>query len=362
MNAASRRSRRVFDVAGKEDEIRQLEKKLMQPNLWSDQIEAQEATRRLASLQEEVAEWNGLSQRAGELRELVSLAAEEGDESFLAETQSEIEQVKDDLAQSEFRLVFHGRYDANPALLAIHAGAGGTDSQEWVERLLRMYLMWAAGRDFKTRVLDSSLGEEAGFKSVTVEIAGRYAYGYLKAERGVHRLVRLSPFDAAHRRHTSFALVEVLPEIEDAAEVVIDPNDLRIDTFRSSSAGGQHVNKTDSAVRIVHIPTGIVATCQNERSQSQNRAVAMKVLRARLLELQMEERDHEQARLKGEHVSAEWGNQIRSYVMHPYSLVKDHRTGHERGNVEAVLNGEIDDFIESYLRSTIDELGADEEQ
>jgi peptide chain release factor 2 len=334
----------------------------MQPNLWSDQVEAQEATRRLASLREEVAEWNGLSQRAGELGELVDLAAEEGDEPFLAEMQSEIERVKADLGRSEFQLVFRGKYDANPALLAIHAGAGGTDSQEWVERLLRMYLMWAASRGFKTRVLDSSLGEEAGFKSVTAEISGRYAYGYLKAERGVHRLVRLSPFDAAHRRHTSFALVEVLPEIEDAAEVAIDPNDLRIDTFRSSSAGGQHVNKTDSAVRIVHNPTGIVATCQNERSQAQNRAVAMRVLRARLLELQEQERENEQARLKGEHVSAEWGNQIRSYVMHPYSLVKDHRTGHERGNVEAVLNGDIDDFIEVYLRSTIDELESDEEQ
>ena len=362
MNAGLRRSRRVFDVAGKENEIRQLEKKLMQPDLWSDQTEAQEATRRLSSLQEEVAEWNGLSRRARELRELVTLAAEEDDETFLTEIQSDIESVKKDLGRSEFHLVFHGRYDANAALLAIHAGAGGTDSQEWAERLLRMYLMWAANRGFKTRVLDSSLGEEAGFKSVTVEIAGRYAYGYLKAERGVHRLVRLSPFDAAHRRHTSFALVEVLPEIEDAAEVVIDPNDLRIDTFRSSSAGGQHVNKTDSAVRIVHIPTGIVATCQNERSQSQNRAVAMKVLRARLLELQMEERENEQARLKGEHVSAEWGNQIRSYVMHPYSMVKNHRTGHERGNVEAVLDGEIDDFIEAYLQSTIDELGVAQER
>jgi peptide chain release factor 2 len=334
----------------------------VQPGLWSDQVEAQEATRRLSSLREEVAEWNGLSQRAGELRELVDLAAEEGDEPFLTEMQAEIERVKDELGRAEFVLVFSGKYDANPALLAIHAGAGGTDSQEWVERLLRMYLMWAASRGFKTRVLDSSLGEEAGFKSVTAEISGRYAYGYLKAERGVHRLVRLSPFDAAHRRHTSFALVEVLPEIEDAAAVAIDPNDLRIDTFRSSSAGGQHVNKTDSAVRIVHIPTGIVATCQNERSQAQNRAVAMRVLRARLLELQEQEREDEQARLKGAHVSAEWGNQIRSYVMHPYSLVKDHRTGHERGNVEAVLNGDIDDFIEAYLRSTIDELESDEEQ
>jgi peptide chain release factor 2 len=332
----------------------------MQPDLWSDQKEAQEAARTLSLLQEEVAEWNGLSRRATELRELVDMAAEEGDQYFLAEIQPEIQRVKADLGRSEFHLIFNGKYDANGALLAIHAGAGGTDSQEWVERLLRMYLMWAGNRGYKARVIDSSLGEEAGFKSVTVEIAGRYVYGYLRAERGVHRLVRLSPFDSAHRRHTSFALVEVLPEIEDAAEVEIDPNDLRIDTFRSSSAGGQHVNKTDSAVRIVHIPSGIVATCQNERSQSQNRATAMKVLRARLVEHQMEEREDEQARLKGEHVSAEWGNQIRSYVMHPYTMVKDHRTGHERGNVEAVLNGEIDDFIELYLRSTVDQLEASE--
>ena len=328
----------------------------MQPGLWSDQKEAQEATRRLASLQEEVAQWNGLSRRAKELRELVDLAAAEGDKDFLEEIQADIDGIRDDLGRSEFHLVFHGKYDRSGALLAIHAGAGGTDSQEWAERLVRMYMMWAGNHDFKTRIIDSSLGEEAGFKSVTAEIAGPYAYGYLKAERGVHRLVRLSPFDAAHRRHTSFALVEVLPEIGDAEEIAIDPNDLRIDTFRSSSAGGQHVNKTDSAVRIVHVPTGIVATCQNERSQSQNRAMAMKVLRARLLERQMQEREDEQARLKGDHVSAEWGNQIRSYVMHPYTMVKDHRTGHERGNVEAVLDGAIDDFIEAYLRSTIDQL------
>jgi peptide chain release factor 2 len=328
----------------------------MQPDLWSDQKEAQGATRRLASLQEEVAQWNGLSRRAKELRELVDLAAAEGDKAFLEEIQADIDGISDDLGRSEFHLVFHGKYDRSGALLAIHAGAGGTDSQEWAERLVRMYMMWAGNHGFKTRIIDSSLGEEAGFKSVTAEIAGQYAYGYLKAERGVHRLVRLSPFDAAHRRHTSFALVEVLPEIGDAEEIAIDPNDLRIDTFRSSSAGGQHVNKTDSAVRIVHVPTGIVATCQNERSQSQNRVMAMKVLRARLLERQMQEREDEQARLKGDHVSAEWGNQIRSYVMHPYTMVKDHRTGHERGNVEAVLNGAIDDFIEAYLRSTIDQL------
>jgi peptide chain release factor 2 len=319
-------------------------------------MEAQAYTKRLSLLQEELGEWNGLGRRAGELRELLDLATEEEDESLTTELEAEVATLAKDLDRSEFRLLFQGEYDAESALLAIHAGAGGTDSQEWVERLLRMYSMWADSRGFKTRMIDSSLGEEAGFKSVTVDVTGSYAYGYLKAERGVHRLVRLSPFDAAHRRHTSFALVEVLPSIENEAEVEIDTNDLRIDTFRSSSAGGQHVNKTDSAVRITHIPTGIVATCQNERSQAQNRVTAMKVLRARLLELELREREEEQARLKGEHVSAEWGNQIRSYVLHPYTMVKDHRTDLERGNVDAVLDGDLDDFIEVYLRSTIDEI------
>ncbi len=329
--------------------------------MWSDQKEGQEAARRLASLQEEVGEWNNLSRRVRELKELLDLALDEGDGLLEAEIQADVEQVKGDLRRSEFRLLFQGDYDRSDALLAIHAGAGGTDSQEWTERLLRMYLRWADNRGFKTRLLDSSPGEEAGFKSVTADIAGPNAYGYLKAERGVHRLVRLSPFDAAHRRHTSFALVEVLPAIDDTTEVDIDPNDLRIDTFRSSSAGGQHVNKTSSAVRIIHLPTGIVATCQNERSQAQNRAMAMKVLRARVLERELEEREQEQARLKGEHVSAGWGNQIRSYVLHPYTMVKDHRTGYERGNVDAVLDGDLDDFIEVYLRSTIDQLDAVDE-
>jgi peptide chain release factor 2 len=336
--------------------VRELEKKLMEPDLWSDQREAQEAAQRLSLLQEEVEEWNKLGRRASDLRELLGLATEEDDESLMAEIQADVDALWKDLDRSEFRLVFGGEYDKDDALLAIHAGAGGRDSQEWVEMLLRMYLKWADSRGFTTRVIDSSLGEEAGFKSVTVDVTGRYAYGYLKAERGVHRLVRLSPFDAAHRRHTSFALVEVLPSIEDTTELEIDPNDLRIDTFRSSSAGGQHVNKTDSAVRITHVPTGIVATCQNERSQAQNRATAMKVLRARLLERELQEREEEQARLKGEHISAEWGNQIRSYVLHPYTMVKDHRTGHERGDVERVLDGDLDDFIETYLRSTIDHV------
>jgi peptide chain release factor 2 len=334
----------------------------MRADVWSDQRQAQEASRRLALLREQVSGWMALDRRTSELLELVSLAEDEGDDTLLSEIEADAEDLLEDFEESEFLLLFQGEHDANDVLLAIYAGAGGTDSQEWVERLLRMYLKWADSRGFKARIIDSSPGEEAGFKSVMVEIAGQYAFGYLRAEKGVHRLVRLSPFDAAHRRHTSFAMVEVLPVIDDAVEVEIDPNDLRIDTFRSSSAGGQHVNKTDSAVRIVHIPTGIVATCQNERSQAQNRAMAMRVLRARLVERQIEERENEQARLKGEHVSAEWGNQIRSYVMHPYTMVKDHRTGHERGDVEGILNGDIDDFIEIYLRSRIEELQLGEAQ
>jgi peptide chain release factor 2 len=336
----------------------QLEKKLTDPDLWADQEEAQEAARRLTVLQEEVEEWNGLAGRVRDLRELLNLAIEEGDESLERDIGADLQEVKAHLRRSEFRLLFQGDYDRGDALLAIHAGAGGTDSQEWTEKLLRMYLRWAESRGFKTRVIDGSRGEEAGFKSVTAEIAGPYAYGYLRAERGVHRLVRLSPFDAAHRRHTSFALVEVLPAIDETAEVDIDPGDLRIDTFRSSGAGGQHVNKTSSAVRITHLPTGIVATCQNERSQAQNRAMAMKVLGARLLERKLQEMEEEQARLKGQHVSAGWGNQIRSYVLHPYTMVKDHRTGYERGNVNAVLDGDLDGFIEAYLRSTIEDLEA----
>lgn len=310
---------------------------------------------RLSALKEEVEPWKALAHRVEELRALLELAASEGDDSLVDEIALDVEEAAKELGGLEFRLLLGGEYDDYDAILAVHAGAGGTDSQDWTEMLLRMYLRWAGGRDYETRILDSSAGEEAGLKSATIEVSGRYAYGYLKAERGVHRLVRLSPFDAARRRHTSFALVEVMPAIEDQVEIEIEPDDLHIETFRASGPGGQHVQKSSTAVRITHLPTGVVAACQNERSQSQNKAMAMKVLRSRLLELGLRKREEEQARLKGEHVEAGWGNQIRSYVLHPYTMVKDHRTGYEVGDVEAVLNGEIDKFIEAYLKSRVGE-------
>jgi len=255
----------------------------------------------------------------------------------------------------EGQLLMSEPYDERPAIVSVHAGAGGTESQDWAEMLLRMYLRWAERNRLKTEILDQTEGEEAGLKSVTFAVDGRWAYGRLKSERGVHRLVRISPFDSQKRRHTSFALVEVMPEVDEAADVQIREDDLRVDTYRSSGAGGQHVNKTDSAVRITHLPTGIVVTCQNERSQIQNRERAMAVLRARLVERQQEEREAELAQLRGEHVEAGWGNQIRSYVLPPYTMVKDLRTNVETSNPTAVLDGDLDPFIEGYLRSRIGE-------
>jgi peptide chain release factor 2 len=260
--------------------------------------------------------------------------------------------LRSDVDRLELETLLSGDHAENNAILAVHAGAGGTESQDWAEMLMRMYIRWSEQRKFGVDILDRSEGEEAGIKSATIEIRGQYAYGFLRGERGVHRLVRLSPYDSAHRRHTSFALVEVLPEIEeDDSEIAVSSDELRIDTYRSQGAGGQHVNKTDSAVRITHLPTGIVATCQNERSQLQNREVAMRILKSKLLELRIKEREEEQSRLKGEHIDAAWGNQIRSYVLHPYNMVKDHRTNEETSNTNAVLDGGIDGFIEAYLRA-----------
>ena len=312
----------------------------------------------IAQLTESVQRWHGLARRADEARELLELAEAEDDEALLTQLADEVEALNSELGRYEFELLFSGPYDERDALLSIHAGAGGTESQDWAEMLMRMYLRWAEDKGFQTQVLDLSEGEEAGIKSVTIEVRGRYAFGYLRAERGVHRLVRLSPFDAAHRRHTSFALVEAIPDIGDDIEVQINPDDLRIDVFRAAGHGGQNVQKNSTAVRITHLPTGIVVSCQNERSQVQNREVAMRVLRARLYDLEQRKREEERARLKGEHVAAGWGNQIRSYVLHPYQLVKDLRTGYETGNTAAVLDGKIDGLIEAYLRAQVSEAQA----
>lgn len=323
-----------------------MEKRAALPDFWDDAETAQSAMQRMAGLREEVEEWSGLAQRVRDGSDLAAL----GDESLTEELAAETAALEQEVEDLEFHLLLSGAHDRGSAILAIHAGAGGTDAQDWAEMLLRMYLRWAESRGFTAEVVDRLPGEEAGVKRAMVTISGSYAYGYGRAERGVHRLVRLSPFDAAHRRHTSFALVEVWPDIGGEVSVTIDPNDLQMDTFRASSAGGQHMQKNDTAVRITHIPSGVVVACQNERSQAQNREMAMRVLKARLIQMEEEKRRAEIAELKGEHVEAGWGNQIRSYVLHPYQMVKDHRTNHETGNVQAVLDGRLDEFMESYLR------------
>jgi peptide chain release factor 2 len=343
----------VFDVAGREKEIEQLDKESASPDFWNDQVRAQAQMRRLSQLRDEVTTWRDLSRRVTDALDLIDLAELEEDESMTSELLAEVETIEAIVERLEFQLRLSGKHDRDDALLSIHAGAGGTESQDWAQMLLRMFLRWAEASGYQTQLLESTTGEEAGLKSVTALIEGSWAYGYLKTERGVHRLVRLSPFDAASRRHTSFALVEVMPDIEDDIEIDVNPDDIKMDVYKSSGAGGQHVQKNATAVRLTHTPTGIVVTCQNERSQAQNREVAMRILRGRLYEVERQKREEEQARLKGEHVEAGWGNQIRSYVLHPYKMVKDHRTGHEVGNAEAVLDGRLDDFIEAYLRQTV---------
>ena len=313
---------------------------------------AQAHMRRLAAVREEVETWRALSRRTSDAHELMELTSAEEDAAMAAELSAEAADIQATLDKLQFQLRMSGEHDRDDALLSIHAGAGGTESQDWAAMLLRMYLRWSETRAYKAEVVDSMSGEEVGLKSVTVVVEGPYAYGYLRSERGVHRLVRLSPFDSAHRRHTSFALVEVMPNLDNDIELHINPEDIRMDVYKSSGAGGQHVQKNSTAIRLIHVPTGVVVTCQNERSQSQNREMAMRILRGRLYEIERQKREEEAARLKGEHVDAGWGNQIRSYVLHPYKMVKDHRTDYEVGNAEAVLDGRIDDFIEAYLRHT----------
>lgn len=308
----------------------------------------------MAQIKSTVESWHDLAGKCDNLIDLLELAIEESDDSLQAESAAEVNDIENGIEEMEFQETLGGDYDARNAIMAIHAGAGGTESQDWAEMLLRMYLRWCEKREFHAAVIETSAGDEAGIKSAMVEVDGDYAFGYLKSERGVHRLVRLSPFDADHARHTSFALVEVLPEVEADTDVTINSEDLKIDAFGSSGPGGQHMQKTSSAIRITHIPTGIVVTCQNERSQTRNKETAMKVLASRLLELEIEKQHEEQARLKGEHVTAGWGNQIRSYVLHPYKMVKDHRSGYETSNPDAVLDGDLDEMIRAYLKSTLE--------
>jgi len=339
----------VFDFAKKEKQLDTLQKAAEAPDFWHDQDAAKKTMRMLSRVQAELENWRKLESRVADALELAGLE----DDSMYAELEAEVSAIETELDRRELDAMLSGPYDEEDAILAIHAGAGGTDSQDWAEMLQRMYLRWAERRGLHTEILDYSEGEEAGIKSVTIAVEGDYAYGYLQSEKGVHRLVRLSPFDSANRRHTSFALVEVLPQVQTTDEVEINASDLRIDTYRSAGAGGQNVQKNETAIRITHLPTGIVVTCQNERSQMQNKENAMRVLRARLLDLQRQEQEAEMAEIKGDYVKAEWGSQIRSYVLHPYQMVKDHRTETETGNTQAVLDGDLDQFMEAYLRSNL---------
>lgn len=344
-----------FDLEGKKKKINELEQKTAGAHFWDDPEEAQKTIQELNSLKEKVERFKEIRDKREDLLVLVDLGLEAGEGS------AEYEQVYEEVSQGVKNLVrdieimkistlLDGKYDKNNCIMSLHAGAGGTEAQDWVQMLLRMYTRWAEDKGYKVETLDLLPGDEAGIKSVTLMIKGENAYGYLKAEKGVHRLVRISPFDASGRRHTSFASVDVMPEIDDEIEIEIRPEDIKVDTYRSGGAGGQHVNKTDSAVRITHIPTGIVVQCQNERSQHSNRITAMKILKARLYELYQEQQKEKIEELRGEQREIAWGSQIRSYVFHPYNMVKDHRTNLEVGNVNAVMDGEIDLFINEYLK------------
>jgi peptide chain release factor 2 len=346
----------VFDLDDKRKQIEKLEAQSSDPAIWGDQQAAKAVMRDLSDLKEQVGTWDQLAKDTAEARELLDMAAEAEDEGITAEVTAETESLAKRYAKLEFQLALGGPYDRSSAILSIHAGAGGTEAQDWASMLMRMYLRWAERRGYESEVTNQLDGEEAGIKTVTIEVTGPWAYGYLKAERGVHRLVRISPFDGSARRHTSFALVEVLPVLDEDIEIDIRPEDVKMDVYRSGGAGGQHMQKNSTAVRLTHIPSGIVVTCQNERSQLQNRESAMRVLRGKLYDVELQKIEEHQARLRGKHVEAGWGNQIRSYVLQPYQMVKDLRTEIETSQTGAVLDGEIDAFIEAWLK---DQVGAD---
>jgi peptide chain release factor 2 len=341
----------VFDVAAKIDKAQQLELIAGEANFWDNPDNAQRVMRELTRLRDEVTVWEELSKRLADNLELSQL----GDEELQPEIEQETEILAKRVADREFKALFSGEYDNEKAFLAIHAGAGGTEAQDWAQMLQRMFIRWAESHDFTVTIQDESSGDEAGIKSCLMYIEGDYVYGRLQSERGVHRLVRISPFDSSSRRHTSFAKVEAWPDVAEEIEIEVDEKDLRIDRFRASGAGGQHVQKNETAVRITHLPSGIVVSCQNQRSLTQNMDVAMKALKSQLFDRERRKQDAEVAELKGEDVDAGWGSQIRSYVLHPYKMVKDLRTNHETGNTQAVLDGRLDDFMEAYLKHQLGE-------
>ncbi|WP_429159411.1 peptide chain release factor 2 [Desulfitispora alkaliphila] len=345
--------RASLDLGNKQVEIDKLEEQMNKPDFWDNREQAQSIVQQVNRLKEVVGDYKDLETKLQDLEEWLELAAEaEEDKSLLAEAEDSLKELREGAGAMELEIMLSGPHDGNNAIFTLHPGAGGTESQDWAEMLLRMYTRWCEKKGYQVDILDMLPGDDAGIKSVTLLVKGKNAYGYLKAERGVHRLVRISPFDSSGRRHTSFASVDVVPEVEETEDVEIDSSELKIDTYRAGGAGGQHVNKTDSAVRITHLPTGIVVQCQNERSQMNNRNVAMKILKARLYEKKLREQEAELEALRGEQQEIAWGSQIRSYVFHPYSMVKDHRTNVEDGNVEGVMNGQIDKFIGAYLQKT----------
>ena len=338
-----------FDLAGLKQQLNDLKKKMEAPDFWENVDDANKTSRKMKPIEATVAAYEKLESKIADAEVLMELAEEEDDDSLEEEISQSVNESYAEAEQLKLAAMLKGDYDSHSAILSLHAGAGGTEAQDWVSMLYRMYTRWAEKHGYGVKVLDYLDGEEAGIKSVTMQIDGLNAYGYLRSEKGVHRLVRISPFDSSARRHTSFASLDVMPEIEDDGEITIAPDDIKMDVFRASGAGGQHVNKTSSAVRLTHIPKGIVVSCQTERSQVQNRETCMSMLRAKLAEKKESERMAEMQNLKGEMKKIEWGSQIRSYVFQPYTMVKDHRTGCESGNITAVMDGDIDDFINSYL-------------
>lgn len=340
----------LFDIDGQKREIEALHKKTLDESFWNDRQEAQQVLKSISDLQDSVNRFNNLWDEANYIKDILDMAEQEDDQELWSETSAELTGLQKRFREFELLVLFSGIHDERDAILSLHAGAGGTEAQDWVEMLFRMYTRWAESSGYTTEIMDYLDGDEAGIKSVTFMVKGKYAFGKLKCEEGVHRLIRISPFDSSGRRHTSFASLSVLPEIIENVEVNINPEDLRIDTYRSGGAGGQHVNKTDSAVRITHLPTGVVVQCQNERSQHANRLAAMKILTARLYELKQKEAQNNLQNLKGEYKEIAWGSQIRTYTLNPFNLIKDHRTNVEAGNVQAVLDGDLDEFIYARLQ------------